>query len=37
MLKIIPLMVVAVFEKPLVEVLVQALSRSAASHRHSFL
>jgi hypothetical protein len=37
MLEVIPLMVITVFEKPLIEVLVQALSRSAASHRHSFL
>jgi len=37
MLKIIPLMIVAIFEKSLIEVLVQTMPRSAASHRHSFL
>jgi len=37
MLEVIPLMFIAVFDKPLIEVLVQALPRSAASHRYSFL
>jgi hypothetical protein len=37
MLKIISLIAIAILEKPLIEMLVEAVSRSADSHRHSFL
>jgi len=37
MLKIISLMAITILKKPLIEMLVEAASRSTDSHRHSFL
>jgi hypothetical protein len=37
MLEVIPLMAITILKKPLIEMLVEAASRSTDSHRRSFL